>query len=255
MTASNWYYISGKERVGPIDKATFEGLVEKGTIQSATLIWTESMTEWQPYGDIFTTTPDPVPTPPANPIGEGQVACVECGSVFPKDEVITFRNQSVCAQCKPILMAKISQGATDRNHGLNYAGFLSRAGAKILDWIIVATPNYAVVYVIFGTLNPDVTQPDILVPYLIFNLVSSVVSILYTWLLTWKFGGTLGKLAVGLKVVTADGQGLSLWRALGRTFGEFLSALTLGIGYIIAAFDEEKRALHDHVCGTRVVHK
>ena len=41
-------------------------------------------------------------------------------------------------------------------------------------------------------------------------------------------------------------------RAIGRHFSEWLSSI-LFIGYIMAAFDEEKRALHDRICGTRVV--
>ena len=57
-----------------------------------------------------------------------------------------------------------------------------------------------------------------------------------------------------VEVVVADG-GRVLWgRATGRYFATFLSGLTLLIGYVIAAFDEEKRALHDHVCNARVVH-
>jgi hypothetical protein len=34
----------------------------------------------------------------------------------------------------------------------------------------------------------------------------------------------------------------------------WLSWLTLCIGFIIAAFDHEKRALHDYLCQTRVIH-
>jgi hypothetical protein len=32
-----------------------------------------------------------------------------------------------------------------------------------------------------------------------------------------------------------------------------LSAFTLTIGYIMAGIDEQKRALHDRICNTRVV--
>jgi hypothetical protein len=32
-----------------------------------------------------------------------------------------------------------------------------------------------------------------------------------------------------------------------------LSSLTLAIGYIMAAFDDEKRSLHDRICDTRVI--
>lgn len=41
--------------------------------------------------------------------------------------------------------------------------------------------------------------------------------------------------------------------ALGRYFAEIVSAMPLNIGYIMAAFDDEKRSLHDHLCTTRVI--
>jgi len=42
-------------------------------------------------------------------------------------------------------------------------------------------------------------------------------------------------------------------RATGRCFAEILSGMICYIGYLMAAFDEEKRALHDRICNTRVV--
>jgi hypothetical protein len=44
-----------------------------------------------------------------------------------------------------------------------------------------------------------------------------------------------------------------LGRAIGRYFAKLLSMLILGIGYIMVAFDSEKRGLHDMICDTRVV--
>ncbi|NIO10221.1 MAG: hypothetical protein GTO40_20335 [Deltaproteobacteria bacterium] len=60
-------------------------------------------------------------------------------------------------------------------------------------------------------------------------------------------------MACHLKVITADGGKISYGRACGRHFSEYLSALTLCIGYLMSAFDEKKRALHDRVCNTLVV--
>jgi uncharacterized RDD family membrane protein YckC len=60
-------------------------------------------------------------------------------------------------------------------------------------------------------------------------------------------------MALKVHVVTADGGRVSYARALGRYFAKLLSAFTLLIGYIIAAFDPERRALHDRICNTRVV--
>lgn len=65
-------------------------------------------------------------------------------------------------------------------------------------------------------------------------------------------GATPGKMACGLRVVTPEG-GRIVGRAIGRYFAKFLSAIILCIGYIMIAFDAEKRGLHDQICDTRVI--
>ena len=60
-------------------------------------------------------------------------------------------------------------------------------------------------------------------------------------------------MALGLRIVRADGSSLTYGRATGRFFADYLSNLILFIGYIMAAFDDEKRTLHDRICDTRVV--
>ena len=75
----------------------------------------------------------------------------------------------------------------------------------------------------------------------------------YYGLMVSKYGATLGKMAVGLKVINEDRSPVSLGRAIGRFFAELLSGMTCYIGYIMIAFDSEKRSLHDHICSTRVI--
>jgi uncharacterized RDD family membrane protein YckC len=60
-------------------------------------------------------------------------------------------------------------------------------------------------------------------------------------------------MALGLKIVTVSGERMSVARTIGRYFAHSLSGLILYIGYIMAAFDDQKRALHDHICSTRVI--
>jgi uncharacterized RDD family membrane protein YckC len=72
---------------------------------------------------------------------------------------------------------------------------------------------------------------------------------------------TLGKLACGLKVVRSGGGGLSWGVCVGRFF--MWNVITSGIPYlnsvlmlvssIMLGVDDEKRALHDRVCDTRVI--
>jgi uncharacterized RDD family membrane protein YckC len=67
--------------------------------------------------------------------------------------------------------------------------------------------------------------------------------------------GTLGKLAIGLKVTDELGNRISLARATARYFAKFLSLLSLGIGYLMAGFDARKQALHDRIAGTMVLYR
>jgi len=46
---------------------------------------------------------------------------------------------------------------------------------------------------------------------------------------------------------------VSYGRAAGRYFAKMLSGIIMGIGYIMAGFDSQKRALHDMICDTRVI--
>ncbi len=51
----------------------------------------------------------------------------------------------------------------------------------------------------------------------------------------------------------ADGTPLSTGRIIGRHFAEMISNMILCIGYMMAGWDDEKRALHDRICDTRVI--
>jgi uncharacterized RDD family membrane protein YckC len=64
---------------------------------------------------------------------------------------------------------------------------------------------------------------------------------------------TLGKMALNLRVTDQQGRRISFGRATGRFFAKIISGLTFLIGYLMAAFTERKRALHDMIAGTLVV--
>jgi uncharacterized RDD family membrane protein YckC len=85
------------------------------------------------------------------------------------------------------------------------------------------------------------------------TLTNITLAIIYAVFFISRYSATPGKMAVGLKLVRSDGSPLSTGRIIGRYFSEWLSSIILFIGYIIAAFDEEKRALHDRICDTRVI--
>ena len=90
---------------------------------------------------------------------------------------------------------------------------------------------------------------------LMWYLIALFAPIIYNAVFVARYGASLGKMAMGLKVVRPDGHTVSTGQAWGRALADVLSQMTMCIGYLLAAFDGEKRALHDHVCSTRVVGK
>ncbi len=84
--------------------------------------------------------------------------------------------------------------------------------------------------------------------------VNLLIALVYEVFFIGKFGATPGKMVLKLKVVRADGQPVSYLRAFGRHWATGLSAIIMGIGYLMAGFDREQhRSLHDRICDTRVV--
>jgi len=188
------------------------------------------------------------------------VVCSSCSRTFPEDEVIQYQGAYVCAQCKPYFVQQLREGGRIASQFV-YAGFWIRFVALIVDGIVLAVvllPIGFALGVAIGVIAGSQPDPDeagalIVGLQLLVNLFSYVVQCAYETFFLGRFGATPGKMVVGIKVVRPDGSRLTYWRAFGRYWARILNGFTLGIGFIIAAFDGEKRALHDHICGTRVV--
>jgi uncharacterized RDD family membrane protein YckC len=88
------------------------------------------------------------------------------------------------------------------------------------------------------------------------NIAGIVVGWLYFALMeSSEKQATLGKQALGIQVTGLDGERITFGRATGRHFAKWLSSITLGIGYIMAAFTERKQCLHDMVANCLVVNR
>lgn len=119
---------------------------------------------------------------------------------------------------------------------LQYAGFWWRLLAWWLDALILSV----VFALLFTSGDPGIG--------------CLVVSWLYSALMeSSRWQATLGKRACGLIVIDTDTNSLTFARATGRHFAKYISALTLGIGYAMAAFTERRQALHDIIADTLVI--
>lgn len=251
----NWFYALNGQQAGPVNDAELDRLVQAGTIANTTLVWYSGMAQWQPYSEARRTVPAPAGVAPAT-IGAGQAQCSQCGQVLPADEIVRLDNYNVCAACKPMLLQKMREGVSPAvgafgGAAMNYGGFWIRFGAVFLDGLILSPFIYGpIIFNVVTQGSQGMQNPN---PFLI--VLQYGIPIAYeTWMIG-RYGATLGKMVCRLQVVRANGDRLTYARALGRHFAKFLSSIILFVGYIMAAFDDQKRALHDHICDTRVVVK
>ena len=262
-----WYYAQDGQQKGPVSEAELAGLVNSGLVTDTTLVWHGGLTNWQPYGQVKASAAPPPESPPIvqAPLRADQAVCAECGGIFSTDQVLELGGVRVCAACKPLRIQKMKEGVAGVPFAptqSRYAGFWIRVGAKMIDGLILGLVVFVPIGLFFlssiakaNPKSPDEFPTGMLAIQAVVQVISMLAIVAYNTFFIGKYGATLGKMAVGIKVIMADGSAPTMMRAFGRAWAEQLSGLVCYIGYIIVAFDEEKRGLHDHICTTRVVFK
>jgi uncharacterized RDD family membrane protein YckC len=129
-----------------------------------------------------------------------------------------------------------------------YVGFWKRFVAKFVDGIILQVVNMGLAFAVMALANDVAGQ---IINFFIGIALSAALNIFFIG----KFGATPGKMMIKAKVVRSNGDPLTYGRATGRFFAEWVSSLTMGIGYLMACWDREKRSLHDRIADTRVVER
>lgn len=210
----NWYYAENGQQNGPVTEADLDALFHQRKIQADTLVWGEGMANWQTYNQAR--------------LGGGGAPA----------------------------LPPLTVGGTAALPGtLGYAGFWVRFAAILLDGLILSGVKVMITLASgvsvgrgFGIESGAFGAREI-----ILAIIQLGIGVGYEVFMIGRYGGTLGKMALHLRVVTPNGGPVSYARALGRYFAKILSSLICLIGFIMAAFDSEKRTLHDRICDTRVI--
>lgn len=161
-----------------------------------------------------------------------------------------------CANCGSNLVAVTEQPAptvvpsaepATPEVAVEYMGFWIRFGAAIIDSVVV----WAISSVLSYFLLADIVGYR-------FSLLASIfwfpIPWLYYWLFTGLKGQTLGKMAVGIKVVNAEGYMPGLGTAaLREVLGKFISIIALYLGFLWIIWDGRKQGWHDKIAKTYVV--
>jgi uncharacterized RDD family membrane protein YckC len=136
---------------------------------------------------------------------------------------------------------------------MQYAGFWLRWLAWIIDSAILGALPLIVALIIAPIFFTGSSAVAFLgVTIFIVPVIGTTGWLYYALMESSAFQATLGKQALRLRVVQMDGQPVSFGRASARFFAKILSSILL-IGFIMAAFTENKQALHDRISGCLVI--
>jgi uncharacterized RDD family membrane protein YckC len=140
-----------------------------------------------------------------------------------------------------------------------YADFGTRFVAAFIDGLIVQATVFIVSLAAnFAVIASAGNGPDGAGALFALQIVLQIGGQLFAWLYSAlqessDAMATVGKRAMGIRVVDLSGEKISFGRATGRYFGKIISTLILLIGFLMQPFTQRKQALHDILAGCLVV--
>lgn len=269
---TEWYFADAdRQRQGPHTPTEMAGFFHQGKLRLDTLVWRDGLAEWQPLRDFTQelalhqapaeTFYVPVEASPVNARAAGE----RSAQADPFAATNVFDTPAGIAPDSPYAPPRatlVSGNAAVHGGEVVYAGFWKRVAANVIDSFVVGIVGGIIGAIIGGIigavfgLNGGLGGGGFLAIQVVTNLVSIAITAgYYAWFHSSANQATLGKMAIGIKVVRTDGEAIGFARGVGRYFAFLLSSLILCIGLLMAAFTERKQGLHDLICDTLVVDK
>ena len=163
------------------------------------------------------------------------------------------------AQATPVGAPPVAVRQNPVTASVRYAGFWIRFVAALIDGLLIQMAVWPIS--LLPGLGSSLSVLPLSMPWPGFHhahgsarfALALIVGWIYkAWMESSIEQATLGKKAMGLKVVDLQGNRISFARASGRYFAKLISMIFL-IGYIMAGFSERKQALHDMIADTLVL--
>ena len=294
---TEWYYSDAqRQQQGPVGSEELASLHGRGLLAPDSLVWREGLAAWTPWREIMhevvsgtapatvteTASPDAFSAASAvtDPFAVAEPAPVAAPSppAAPSGGDGAYRPYAI-AEASPYAPPQASVSNLDAGvvagGRVVHAGLWKRFAASVIDSFITTILTYALLIPLmllsFGSMgamgamgaggdNPFAAGASVAMMLLMYPIMFAIPSAYFGWMQSSSMQASLGKMAIGIKVVRGDGTRVSFWRAFLRSlFYVVFGTVTCGLGVLIsglmAALTERKQALHDMVCDTLVVDK
>ncbi|MFO7760068.1 MAG: RDD family protein [Thermodesulfobacteriota bacterium] len=140
------------------------------------------------------------------------------------------------------------------------AKFTSRAIAFVLD-IIILLMILGLFHLLTLTLSTTMVHEDysdrltlVLLTYFLTVFTTFVIIPAYFFVFHALDGVTPGKLIMGIRVVNLENKTIKLGVSFLRVIGYILSGFPMAAGFLWILMDQNKKAWHDKLAGTKVIY-
>ncbi len=158
---------------------------------------------------------------------------------------------------KDLVAGKLLRKAIRKRINEMYSSLMSRIGAYLIDLCFLIIPF--ILFIAYLLMGPRIatSAESILRDPIILALFSLTISIhfLYFTLMEWYFGATLGKMLLGLEVLTDDFEEISFVESAARNSARYADMLFIFylVSIILIVRSAERKRIGDYIAGTRVV--
>lgn len=227
MPTSEWFYASEGQPIGPVSLQELQRLAFFGKIFPDTLVWTEGMENWTAAGTLPQIN---FGAPPPSPEMSGRSPLEIHGRPrsAPAAQALSLKPAPIWRRAVAYLLDLIVlfgcncvvSGAMGALFGMTHGGQLNESTEESLGFLLIWAYFF--------------------IHWFYFAILEST-----------QLQGSLGKKALRLAVSDAEGQRISFWRSLGRSFAK--NPCTVFVLVLSAPASEDKLCLHDMLARTRVV--
>ncbi|MEU6603440.1 RDD family protein [Streptomyces flaveolus] len=136
---------------------------------------------------------------------------------------------------------------------LSFAGWWSRAGATMIDGLLLGVPN-GVLAAIGGIMAATGGNTWVIVAVILLSVIVLIGTYVWQLVQEGRSGQTIGKKALGIRLVRiADGQPLGVVLAFVRRLCHFIDSLVFYLGWLLPIWDAKKQTLADKIVDSVVL--
>lgn len=246
---AKWFYLERDKEVGPVTEDVIHHRIASGQMLASSLVWRQGLSRWTAYEDVRTLDKQDAIKRSSGAVDESSLpeTCYVSGRQFPRSEMMYYQGVWVAERYRAEFFKRLNAVGYDIRAGRKEPAHLGlRLAAFLIDSVVfvLAVTTAWILLAKFGVIEPSYFLSPL------FLLADVLLSVVWHTVHLGLFSTTPGKWIFHLRVANLLNDRHVHW---GPALKRCLAAL-IPLGFVSIFFNPDRRAVHDLLAGTRVIH-